>query len=147
MNAPNNTELGCSNWEALAKAYGFQEDMEITFDLRPEDHIEGNIDIWVDVETLPVLSLSYFHSSKNVRKMVDRTYYYNDEAQLTYKEKDGLIAFFTDLDNYNSYYRTPQNYGQYVPLVHAVCYGNINADSMVRFSTITTSVHLLHKFF
>ena len=29
--------------------------------------------------------------------MVDRTYYYNDEAQLTYKEKDGLIAFFADL--------------------------------------------------
>ena len=26
--------------------------------------------------------------------MVDRTYYYHDEAQLTYKEKDGLIAFF-----------------------------------------------------
>ena len=79
--------------------------------------------------------------------MVDRTYYYNDEAQLTYKEKDGLIAFFTDLENYNSYYRIPQNYGQYVPLVHAVCYGNINGDSMVRFSTITTSLHLLHKFF
>ena len=53
--------------------------------------------------------------------MVDRTYYYNDEAQLTYKEKDGLITFFTDLENYNSYYRIPQNYGQYVPLVHAVC--------------------------
>ena len=80
--------------------------------------------------------------------MVDRTYYYNDEAQLTYKEKDGLIAFVTDLENYNSYYQTPQNYGQYVPLVHAVSYGNINEDSMlVRFSTITTSVHLLHKFF
>ena len=55
MNAVNNTELGCSNWEALCKAYGFQEDMEITFDLRPEDHIEGNIDIWVDVDMLPVL--------------------------------------------------------------------------------------------
>ena len=25
--------------------------------------------------------------------MVDKTYYYNDEAQLTYKEQDGLIAF------------------------------------------------------
>jgi hypothetical protein len=79
--------------------------------------------------------------------MVDITYYYNDEAQLTYNEKYGLIAFFTDLENYNSYYRTPQNYGQYMPLVHSVCYGNINEDSMVRFSTITTSVHLLHKFF
>ena len=36
--------------------------------------------------------------------MVDRTNYYNDEAQLTYKEKDGLITFFTDLQNYNNYY-------------------------------------------
>ena len=79
--------------------------------------------------------------------MVDRTYYYNDEAQLTYKEQDGLIAFFTDLENYNSYYQTPPHYGQYVPLVHVLNYGNINGDSMVRFSTITTSVHLLHKFF
>ena len=34
--------------------------------------------------------------------MVDRTYYYSDEAQLIYKEKDGLITFFTDLENYNS---------------------------------------------
>ena len=79
--------------------------------------------------------------------MVDRTYYYNDEAQLTYKEQDGLIAFFTDLENYNSYYLTPPHYGQYVPLVNVLNYGNINGDIMVRFSTITTSVHLLHKFF
>ena len=90
---------------------------------------------------------AYFHFSKNVRKMVDRTYYYNDEAQLTYKEKDGLIAFFTNLENYNSYYQTPPHYGQYVPLVHVLNYGNINGDSMVIFSTITTSVHILHKFF
>ena len=73
--------------------------------------------------------------------MVDRTYYYNDEAQLTYKER-WSYHIFTDLENYNSYYRIPQNYGPYVPLVHAVCYGNINGDIMVRFSTITTSVHL-----
>lgn len=79
--------------------------------------------------------------------MVDITYYYNDEAQLTYKEKHGLVAFFTDLENHNNWSRTPQNYGQYVPLVHMVCNGNIHQDSMVRFSTITTSVHLLHKFF
>ena len=79
--------------------------------------------------------------------MVDRTYYYNDEAQLTYKEKDGLITFLTNLENYNSYYQTPPDYGQYMPLVHVLNYGNINGDIMVRFSTITTSVHLLHKFF
>ena len=74
--------------------------------------------------------------------MVDRTYYYNDEAQLTYKEKDGLIAFFTDLENYNNYYQIPPHYGQYVPLVNLLNYGNINGDIMVKFSTITTSVHL-----
>ena len=52
--------------------------------------------------------------------MVDRTYYYNDEAQLTYKEKDGLITFFTDLENYNSYYRILQNYGQLDDTPHVV---------------------------
>ena len=75
--------------------------------------------------------------------MVDRTYY-TDGSELTYQEKSYLLAFCTDLENYNSYYGIPKNYGQYVPLVHAVCYGNINGDSMVRFSTITTSVHLFH---
>ena len=91
---------------------------------------------------------AYFHSSTNVRKMIDRTYYDNiGEAELTYKDKDNLIAFINDLENYNSYCKTPPNYGQYVPLVHVICYGNIHGDCMVRFSTITTSVHLLHKFF
>ena len=28
--------------------------MQITFDIRPEDDIEDNIDIWVDVDMLPV---------------------------------------------------------------------------------------------
>ena len=78
--------------------------------------------------------------------MVDRTNH-TDGSELTYQEKKHLVAFCTDLENYNSYYRIPQNYGQYGPLVHAVCYGNINGDSMVRFSTIMTSVHLLHKLF
>ena len=27
----------------------FEPDMVITFDIRPEDDIEGNTDIWVDV--------------------------------------------------------------------------------------------------
>ena len=31
--------------------------MVITFDIRPEDGIEGNTDIWVDVQTPPVLLL------------------------------------------------------------------------------------------
>ena len=34
--------------------------MLITFHIRPEDDIEGNIDIWVDVQMLPVLPLCEF---------------------------------------------------------------------------------------
>ena len=34
--------------------------MVITFDIRPEDDTEGNINIWVDVQTPPVLSLCKF---------------------------------------------------------------------------------------
>ena len=37
-----------------------QPNMLITFDIRPEDEIEGNIDIWVDVQTPPVLPLCEF---------------------------------------------------------------------------------------
>ena len=56
------SHFGCSNWEALCKAYGFQEGMHVTFDLgHPEDDIdEDNIDIWVDVDTLPLLPLCEF---------------------------------------------------------------------------------------
>jgi len=78
--------------------------------------------------------------------MVDRTYY-TDGSELTYQEKNHLIAFCTDLENYNIYYETPQHYRQYVPLVHVLNYGNIHGDVMVRFFAVTTSVHLLHKFF
>ena len=34
--------------------------MEITFDIHPEDDIEGNIDIWVDVDMLLILPLCEF---------------------------------------------------------------------------------------
>ena len=78
--------------------------------------------------------------------MVDRTYY-TDGSELTYQEKNHLIAFCTDLENYNIYYQTPQHYGQYVPLVHVLNYVNIHGNKMVRLFTITTSVLLLHKFF
>ena len=46
--------------EARCKAYAFEPDMLITFDIRPEDDTEDNIDIWVDVQTLPVLPLCKF---------------------------------------------------------------------------------------
>ena len=55
-NALNYSHFGCSNWEALCKAYEFEENMHITFDIRPkDDDIENNIDISVDVHMLPVL--------------------------------------------------------------------------------------------
>ena len=50
-------------WQALCKAYAFEPDMVITFDTHPEDDIEGNRDIWVDVQTPPVLSLCEFFST------------------------------------------------------------------------------------
>ena len=64
--------------------------------------------------------------------MVDRTYY-TEGLELTYQEKNHLVAFCTDLENYNVYNRTPQHYGQYVPLVHVLNYGNYHGDTLVRF--------------
>ena len=59
-NAFNHPHFGCSNRGALCKAYGFQENMQITFDIRPEDDIEDNIDIWLDVDMLPIVPLCEF---------------------------------------------------------------------------------------
>ena len=54
------TEYGYTFYAKLYKAYAFEPDMVITFDIRPEDDIEGNIDIWVDVQTPPVTPLCEF---------------------------------------------------------------------------------------
>ena len=71
-NAQIVTHFGCQNWEALCKMYGFYEDMIVTIDLGDpdddmdednvdEDNIdEANIDIWVLVDTLPLLPLCEF---------------------------------------------------------------------------------------
>ena len=75
--------------------------------------------------------------------MVDRINY-TDGSELTYQEKNHLVAYCTDIENYNAFYRTPPNYGEYVPLVHVLNHGNFSGDTLVRFFTITTSVHLLH---
>ncbi|XBI53403.1 hypothetical protein VPH35_035637 [Triticum aestivum] len=56
-NADTYTYFQCKTWQALWKAYAFEPDMVITFDIRPKDDIEGNKDIWVDVQTPPVLPL------------------------------------------------------------------------------------------
>ena len=48
-NADTYTYFKCKTWQALCKTYAFEPDMFMTFDIRPEDDIEGNRDIWVDV--------------------------------------------------------------------------------------------------
>ena len=49
--------------------------MVITFDIRPEDDIEGNIDIWVDVQTPPVLPFGEFFSTMHAYVYVFDTVY------------------------------------------------------------------------
>ena len=41
-NSDDYTYFGCKTWWALCKTYAFEPDMVITFDIRPEDDIEGN---------------------------------------------------------------------------------------------------------
>ena len=43
-NAHTYTYFECKTWQALCKAYAFEPGMVITFDIRPEDDIEGNRD-------------------------------------------------------------------------------------------------------
>ena len=78
--------------------------MHVTFDLGdPEDGIdEESMDIWVLVDTLPILP--------NIRKMVELTYY-TDGAELTYQEIDHRISFIIDVENYNINHETPAHYG------------------------------------
>ena len=59
-NALNHSHFSCSNWGALCNAYGFEENMQITFDIRPEDDIEDNFDISVDVDMLAIGPLCEF---------------------------------------------------------------------------------------
>ena len=59
-NGDTYTHFECKQWRELCKAYAFEHDMLITFDIRPEDDVEGNIDIWVDVQTPAFLPLGKF---------------------------------------------------------------------------------------
>ena len=74
-NADTYTYFECKTWQALCKAYAFEPDMVITFDIRPEDDIEGNIDIWVDVQTPPVLPFGEFFSTMHAYVYVFDTVY------------------------------------------------------------------------
>ena len=59
-NSESVTHFGCKNWEALCKMYGFYEGMLVTIDLGDPDIDQDNMDIWVLVDTPPVLLLCEF---------------------------------------------------------------------------------------
>ena len=59
-NSQSVTHFGCQNWEAFCKMYGFYEDMIVTMDLGDPDIEQNNMDIWVLVDTLPILPLCEF---------------------------------------------------------------------------------------
>ena len=69
-NSDTYTHFECKQWRALCKAYAFEPDMLITFDIRLEDDIADNIDIWVNVQTPPVLPLYEFLNHSYVLDIV-----------------------------------------------------------------------------
>ena len=56
-NSVNSSNFGCPNWEALCKMYDFHEGMLVTMDLGDPGIDQDNMDIWVLVDTLPILPL------------------------------------------------------------------------------------------
>ena len=59
-NSERVSHFDCSNWEALCKTFDFHESMLVTLDLGDPDIEKDNMDIWVLVDTLPVLPLCEF---------------------------------------------------------------------------------------
>ena len=59
-NSESVSNFGCPDWEALSKKYDFQEGMFVTMDLGDPDINQDNLDIWVLVDTLPILPLCEF---------------------------------------------------------------------------------------
>ena len=59
-NSESVTHFGCKNWEAFCKMYGFDEGMLVTMDLGDPGIDQDNMDIWVLVDTPPVLPLCEF---------------------------------------------------------------------------------------
>ncbi|KAM3262102.1 hypothetical protein ACQJBY_052658 [Aegilops geniculata] len=134
-NAANHSHFGCSNWQALCNAYGFEEGMQITFDIRSkddDDDDDDDIDIWVDVDMPPVLPKSYFLSSTNTRKAVDRTYY-SYGSKLNCEGKCYLVSFIDDVEAFKTKHYISPNFTRYVPLVHKLLAGNFIAKNLVRF--------------
>ena len=59
-NSESVSHFGCLNWEALCKIYDFQEGMLVTMDHGDPAIEKDNLDIWVLVDTLPILPLCEF---------------------------------------------------------------------------------------
>ena len=59
-NSKSVTDFGCKNWETLCEMDGFYEGMLVTMDLGDPDTDHDNMDIWVLVDTPPVLPLCEF---------------------------------------------------------------------------------------
>ena len=59
-NSESVSHFGYLGWEALCKMYDFQEGMFVTMDLGDPDIDQDNLDIWVLVDTLPILPLCEF---------------------------------------------------------------------------------------
>ena len=59
-NAQSITHFGWQNWETLCKMYGFYEGMIASMDLGDPDIEQDNMDIWVLVDTLPIVPLREF---------------------------------------------------------------------------------------
>ena len=59
-NSESVSHFGCQGWEALGKMYDFQEGMFVTMDLGGPNIDQDNLDIWVLVDTLPILPLCEF---------------------------------------------------------------------------------------
>ena len=59
-NSESVTYFGCPNWEALCKIYDFHKGILVTMDLGDPDIAQDNMDIWVLVDTLPILPLYEF---------------------------------------------------------------------------------------
>ena len=54
-NSDSVNHFGCKNWEALCEMYGFYGGILVTMDLGDPDTVEDNLDIWVLVDTPPIL--------------------------------------------------------------------------------------------
>ena len=89
---------------------------------------------------------AYFLSPGDRHEVVDKTYY-SYGSELNWEEINSLVSFIKDVETLKNNYENGKPYSGYVPLVHMLNHGNICEDSMVRFFTIVSLVHLLHIFF